>query len=144
MEFPVTYEITPKYKKSVEEIELWRNEEGNTFRTEVMWRSGTYLVHIQDADEMDMLQNAYDDEDALELDDFSEFELVDTWDSCYENYALLDKEGNELDPEEDTYAQELLEAYEEDWSDALYERGFDSEDLYTTIYNGFNMELVKE
>jgi len=143
MEFPQTYLIQPKYKKSIEEVEEWvqSKEPYLTFRTEIFWRSGSYLVHVQDQEELDLLTRLHENDLTLMLEDFQDFELLDTWDGVSEDYYVMDVKGNYLDTEEDAVAVELLEAYQEEWSDALYERDFDSEGCQTNIYNGFTMEL---
>lgn len=141
-DFPKVYEINPKYKKSLYEREVWSNET-HIFETEIMWRQGTYLVTINDQEEEETFLKIAEEEGILELDDY-EFEMLDTYDSCSEDYNVYDKQWNQLDPDEDTYAHELLEAYQEDWSDALYERDFDSDEMFTTIYNGFEYTLVEE
>ena len=146
MSFPQTYLIQPKFKKSIEEIEEWTQskEPFLTFRTEVFWRTGSYYIHVQDQEELDLLKRLCEQDLTLMLDDFQDFELIDTWDGVSEDYYVINDEGEYLDIEEDALASELFEAYQEDWSDALYERDFDSDGCQTNIYNGFTMELETE
>ena len=41
-----SYKIEPRFKKSVEEIEHWRNPETEqTPSVEVLWRTGEYIIH---------------------------------------------------------------------------------------------------
>jgi hypothetical protein len=138
----ITYRITPACKKSVEEVECWSNEEkGLNFYTEIMWRSGEYLIHLESEDDVELFESTKDDTDEFCLDNFH-YELVETHDACSEDYYVLNRK--DYSKAEDEYATQLIEKYEEDWSDALYEEGFDSTELTTTIYNGIEYELVED
>jgi hypothetical protein len=139
MEYYATYKVEPQFKKSVTETELWVNSETNQFfETEVLWRSGEYLIHLENEEEekafLEDVEFCNKNNHAFEVSSY-DYELLSTWDSCYEGYRVLTKDFEEIDPEEDEEVASLIEKYEEDWSDALYEAGFDSDDLEVHITN---------
>lgn len=138
-----SYKIEPRIKKSVEEIEYWRNPETNqTLAVEVVWRTGEYIVHPQSEDEEKEIQrfaNMSDDEAVEEgfvVTNFEEWELISTWDGCYEEVHFhwdLDEDARE----------DLTEQYWEENTDLFYQMGFDSDDCEVTIYNGIVIEEWK-
>ena len=53
-----TYEICAYFKKSMFEIEQFKNEEtGQMLNTEIMWRNGTFFVKVTNEEEAEELQS---------------------------------------------------------------------------------------
>ena len=53
-----TYEINAYFKKSMFEIEQFKNEEtGQMLNTEIMWRNGTFYIKVMNEDEAEELQS---------------------------------------------------------------------------------------
>ena len=135
-----SYKIEPRFKKSVEEIEHWRNPETEqTLAVEVLWRTGEYIIHPQnEEEEQEILRfaNMNEDEAAEEgfvITAFEEWELISTWDGCYEEVHFhWDLEDDER--------EELSEQYWEENTQMFYDMGFDSYDCDITIYNGITIE----
>ena len=136
--FPISFTVRPACKKSLEEVEVWKNDKGHMFITEVMWRSGEYIVHLNDEDDLQLWEECKDDTDEFVLDNF-EHEMVETFDACSEEYSVVI--DNVTITDEDN---EIIQAYQEDWSDALYERDFEAENMTTTIYNGIVYEPYEQ
>ncbi|MGA1772441.1 MAG: hypothetical protein ACO39T_09245 [Flavobacteriaceae bacterium] len=134
-----TYKVTPKYKKTLEEIEFWQNPETKkTFSKTLIWRSGVYRITPQDEDEVNMLLAAMDHDDELCITDFSEFELDGAWDCCSEDIGFI---GVWSDEEK----QELENAFYDEGFFALEGMGFDTiEGAEITIYDGVDVEEVGE
>ena len=55
-----SYKVSPKYKKSVEEVEFLKNDKGERISCSVVWRGGEYIIHPKDEEEEAMLQNLDD------------------------------------------------------------------------------------
>lgn len=80
------YVIGNKYKKSVEEFSFLRKVDSDEhFVIETLWRSGEWLVTPQNEDECQILQDAYDNEETLEVC-FEEMEFLYTDDGIYEEF----------------------------------------------------------
>jgi len=92
IEIGKSYIVTPKLKKSVVEVEMYSPaniDNGKGLNTEILWRSGTFQVNIEDEDERDALQNLVDDEDGEWCsDDYTSCEMHDCWDGISEDFVF--------------------------------------------------------
>jgi len=128
-----SYKVSPKYKKSVEEVEFLKNDKGERISCAVLWRGGEYIIHPKDEEEEQMLQNL-DDAFVFEVTAFEDWELDSTWDGCSEDISYHGVEDEER--------VALMEEYYEEngfW-DMCEEFGFDSEDCEIFIHNGVEVE----
>lgn len=135
------YQVSNRWKKSVEEIEHFVNDkiEGRLFIS-VLWRGGEYLVTPQNEDECEWLQCYIDDSecsDTLCVTDFEEYELISTWDGCSEDMDFSNQISEAFD--EETLDEWREGYYEEHW-DWLEENGWHPEDMECYIYNGVIVE----
>lgn len=136
------YQITPKWKKSVQEIEYFRNQDGTKIvECSVLWRSGTFRVTPQNEDEVEALEYAIaNDDDAFEPYSFEEFEFLDTWDGCSEDLEFTSNGAEWTDEEIQMIENEREEEF---LSTVLEEREFDSYDSEIFIHNGIEVEEVE-
>lgn len=136
------YAITPKYKKSVEEVEFFTSDDGEKLITvSTVWRGGDYYITPVDEDEAEMLQDylSEDNEDEIEITAFGEWELGSTWDGITVEFGF---QGKYVWTEEEE--SDLTEKLEEDYCTYLEEAGYDSTDCEIYIYNGVNVEEMEE
>jgi hypothetical protein len=130
------YEISPKWKKSYIEEEIFSNGT-KSVGVETCWRGGTVHITPQNEDEVEWLQDALDSAeeneygDAFEPTDFEEYEFVDAWDGCSEDYHYY---GEGWTDEEKETLEESME--DEFASSVLEEAGYESHDLEVIIHNG--------
>lgn len=141
-----TYRICNKYKKSVEEVEFWRNSgTKQTLAVNVLWRYGEYLITPEDEEEeaellryANLTDEELEDDNTFEVTAFGNWELDHTWDGCSEDvYLHWDHSDEEYDA--------FMEEYWEDRYSYLEETlGFYSEDGEIFIYNGIEILEAKE
>lgn len=98
------YAVTPKWKKSLVETERFLSEDEDSKRivtTETLWRSGTFVVALNDEEYKEMLEL-----EDVPLEEY-EYATEDTWDGVsFEIYVY--------DPDiTDEEREELREKYEE-------------------------------
>lgn len=127
------FRVSPKYKKSVEEVEFFVNGDGERISCSVLWRSGEYIIRPTCPEEEEMLENL-DDAFVFEVTAFEDWELIETWDGCSEDisyYGVKDEERIAL----------MEESYEENgfW-DMCEEFDFQPDDCEIFIHNGVNVE----
>jgi hypothetical protein len=140
-----TYEINAYFKKSLFEIEQYKNEEtGQMLNTEIMWRNGTFYIKVANIEEAADLQSCLyieGEQEEPEIWDFESFEACEMdscFDGCSEDFVHY---GNHFTEEEQ---EQLAEDYEEqldsdDWMgryEWLEERGFDSWGCNWQIHGG--------
>jgi len=143
IEIGKTYNVCPKWKKSFEEIEYFRHEDGRCVAVDVLWRSGSVYITPQNEDEVTWLEEAIADEDgekgSFEPYSFEECEFSDSWDGISEDLDFHGK-WNEEDKEA------IIEAHEEgdDFiSTILEEFEFFSDDAELFMHNGIMVELFE-
>ena len=130
----ITYEVTNKYKKSVEEYQMMYSEtpeKGITIITH--WRSGKWFVTPMDQDEVEYLQGCFDDEDDLEVTAFQNCDLDYTDDGVSMDYRWF---GEWTEEEQD----KLVEDFEDDGFFGLEEIGFTEGSYECYIVGGINIE----
>lgn len=153
------YRITPSYKKSTLEYNVWEKklDDGTLIRatSEIGWRSGTFVIHVPETnDEIDeWLKNrgmSIEDyggdyeavksslcpsptDEVIEFDDY-DHEMLDTWDGCWEEWTvdIFGSNKNNYDPDE--IKAELEEAYEEEWHEGLENLGYECDDCYYEMH----------
>jgi hypothetical protein len=139
-------EIKNVRKKSVEEIEMFFNEEtkfGLSIRSG--WRSGTARVEVDSLE--DLLEQSgnesFDDED-FELDAaaFDSFEMIETWDGCWTDIDVWKKDASESELEEMQEAVEV--AWDEDYFTGIEELGFHNTDYEFYFYGPVTVEIVEK
>ena len=80
--------IEPTYKKSVIDIEFFKNDEDVWVHYEQGWRWGTFFANVTDEEMEELLaHNKYCEEnnvyEEFEISALTDFELNDTWDGCW-------------------------------------------------------------
>ncbi|MDB4351076.1 hypothetical protein OAA34_00015 [bacterium] len=144
IEIGKTYSVCPKWKKSFEEVEYFRNEDGRVVAVNVLWRSGSVLITPQNEEEVKWLEDALADEDgkdgAFEPYSFEDFEFSDTWDGVSEELQFIGKGWTE---EEQDIITEAHEEGDEFISTILEENEFFSEDAEVFMHNGIMVELFE-
>jgi len=140
-----TYEINAYFKKSMFEIEQFKNEEtGQMLNTEIMWRNGTFYIKVMNEDEAEELQSCLyieGEQEEPEIWDFESFEACEmdsTFDGCSEEFVFY---GNHFTEEEqDQLNEEFDEQMEsDDWMSRyewLENRGFDSWGCNWQVHGG--------
>lgn len=140
-------EITNRHKKSFEEVEMWYNSEtrfGITITTG--WRSGTARLTIESLDDLlaDPETDSTDDADyEIDCAGFGEnYEFVDSWDACWEDFNVWKVGATDEEIEEET---ERLEAiWDEDRWCGIEEEGFNQTDHEAYFYGPINVEVIEE
>lgn len=134
IEIGKTYEVSAYCKKSLTEVEQFKNDEDKWINTEVLWRNGTFFITITNEEEANELQSCLyiegeqEDPEEWDYDHYEEIELDSTFDGCSDDFVFIGKFFTENEQEA------LLEEYEEqlegdDWQsryEFLEERGFES------------------
>ena len=128
IEIGKTYQVSNKYKKCYVEYEYLKNYDTDPMDTVVIetgWRSGNWFVTPQEEHEVELLVEAMADdfEDELEMNDFSEAEMIDSWDGCWDDWdwtGYKSKEGEEL--------EEFIEEVQEEGECYLLDNGFDTDE----------------
>ena len=140
-----TYEINAYFKKSMFEIEQFKNEEtGQMLNTEIMWRNGTFYVKVMNIEEAADLQSCLyieGEQEEPEIWDFESFEACEmdsTFDGCSEDFVFY---GNHFTEEQqDALNEEYDEQMEsDDWVsryEFLEEKGFDSWGCNWQVHGG--------
>lgn len=145
------YIVTPAHKKSVLETECFEDESGNRVMVTTCWRAGTFKVYVPETLE-EHREAGYDDDDVgtwlwpnedddfVELDDFYEFEMIDTWDGCSEDYEIFveDEEYRDL-IEETLYEEGMYALFDNEKLD-----GFEPVNGWFEIHGGIIMQECDE
>lgn len=130
------YLVTPKYKKSVAELEFWRKGD-RRFTIETLWRSGSWYITPQTDDEVVDLINCYENEEVLELYDFEDVEFLETYDGCATDWSF-----HNIDDEEEQ--EDIKEMFWEEGRMYFEDEGWDELDSELYIYNGIELEEVND
>lgn len=133
IEIGKTYQVSNKYKKRYVEYEYLKNyDTDDVVCIETGWRGGNWFITPQEEHEVEMLVEAMADdfEDELEMNDFSEAEMIDSWDGCWDDWdwtGYKSKEGEEL--------EEFIEEVQEEGECYLLDNGFDNAECIS-IFQG--------
>lgn len=122
------YIVEPAFKKSLYDTEVFEDGLGNRIVVTTCWRGGSFKVTIPetvyeykeagyDVDEIEDVCWPTEDDDYVELDDFYEYEMLETWDGCSEDY--------EVRIDDDEFRERVEEILYEESMTAL----FDNEEL---------------
>lgn len=121
------YKISPQYKKSITEVETWKNDAGETLKHITQWRWGTwYSDEKPDLSEYDpeVGTDPYSLCEELELDSLddgdSDWEFPDSW---------IDEK-----------IEKFLEMWDEEWHEAPEQFGFFEEDTEFWISGPIDVE----
>jgi hypothetical protein len=135
--------IEPSYKKSVVDIEFFKNDEDVWVHYEQGWRWGTFFANVTDEEMEELLEhnkyceenNVYDD---FEISALTDYEMNDTWDGCWGDIRVWKTDWSE------EQRQELKETIEssDDWWDWLMEHGFEPQDSETYICGVIDIEKI--
>lgn len=139
IEIGKTYNVCNKWKKSYEEVEYFRHDDGRMVSVTTLWRSGNINITPLNEDEVEWLTDAIESEDVFEPYMFEEFEFQDSWDGVSEDLDFIG-EWNEEDKEA------ITEVHEEgdDFISSILEDQFEfySDDAEVFIHNGVLIEEV--
>jgi hypothetical protein len=141
IEIGKSYEVGPKYKKSFEQCEFWRNDENKkTIGVRVLWRSGSVIITPQNEDEVQDLKDILEQKEGeyFEPDGFEECEFAECWDGVSEDLEFY---GDNPDEEK---IQEKYEEGEDFVSEILEEFGYESDEIETFIWNEVEIEEAKD
>lgn len=138
-----TYDVSAMWKKSTFEIEQYKNDETDQMlNTEVMWRSGSFRITIQNEEEATVLESSIgEDGEIWDYEDYEEIELLETWDGCSEDFVFYGPNWTDEDKEEleDSY----LNQDDDEWF-SMYEflenRGYTPLCCNYQIHNGTIVE----
>ena len=135
-----TYEVNAYFKKSLFEIEQYKNEEtGQMLNTEICWRNGTFFIKVCNEDEAEELQSCIGEDGGIwDFETYEEIEMESCFDGCSEEFVHY---GDHFTEEEQ---DQLNEDYEEqlegdDWmgrNEWLEDRGFESWGCNWQIHGG--------
>lgn len=138
-----TYDVSAMWKKSTFEIEQYKNDETDQMlNTEVMWRSGSFRVTIQNEEEATVLESSIgEDGEIWDYEDYEEIELLETWDGCSEDFVFYGPNWTDEDKEE--LEESYLNQDDDEWF-SMYEflenRGYTPLDCNYQIHNGTIVE----
>ena len=138
--------IEPTYKKSTIEIEFFNREDGTQVEVETGWRWGTFYADVTD-DEMDELKEHNEANkdgsswDSFEIGTLTGFEMDNTFDGCWMDFRVWNK--NWTEEQRDALREEIELACEEgDWFEWLETNDFSPWEMETHIVGELNIELL--
>jgi|TARA_B110000967_G_C18895369_1_gene570228 hypothetical protein len=141
-----TYVVTPRFKKCIEELEIFQHNKFSKKLVTVQrtWRGGSFYV-TPTINELEWLEQSsmevVDDKDEFALDNFEEWELDYTSDECACDFHF----SSEFSDEE---REALITAIDEneynDWYEVLSENNFDGIDNEYNIWSGIDVELLDQ
>lgn len=166
------YIIEPSYKKSVIEWTSWAKEINGVnhyLQRELGWRWGSFVINVPETEEeiqafvkeygyedLESLLEDYSvdsieeialpdpEDDEVQLDDY-EYEMLDCWDGCWDDFAVhVYLEGGLDEDERSELAEAMQEIYEEGYEDAIEEDGWEPMDSGYSIVGGFKITPVPE
>tara|TARA_A100001035_G_scaffold55991_2_gene41347 strand:- start:2126 stop:2572 length:447 start_codon:yes stop_codon:yes gene_type:complete len=142
IEIGKTYEVTPSWKKSYEELEIFEHEvTKQCIGVRTLWRAGTVRIVPQNEDEVNMLHDAveHDDGDIFEPQDlFEEVEFCDCWDGVSEDLEFY----GDANPDEVAIREQYDEG-DDFVSDLMEKFGYYPTDLEVFMHNQLDIEEVE-
>lgn len=147
IEIGKAYDVSAYWKKSLYEIEMYSNEDTKQgLNLETCWRNGTFRVFVEDENDKEELQACIGEGgDIWDYESFNNVELIDTWDSCSEDFVFYG--SNWTSETSDKLEDEYMVENEDDYVSAyefLENRGFMANDTNWQIHGGVTVELVTE
>ncbi len=154
IEIGKTYTVSPHWKKSLCEIEMFKNEEtGKALNIETTWRSGSFNIFIENEDEKAELESCMyiegeqEEPGIWDFESYENIEMIESWDGCAEDWTFFGS-GDTAWTEEESEA--LEEQYHEDMDDDdnemfgfydwLTDKGYESYGCNYQIFNGVMVE----
>lgn len=158
LEIGKTYAVSPQWKKSLVEIEMFKHRENNKcVNIETCWRSGTFYIRVEDQDELEELQSCMyvegeqEEPEVWDYESYGNIEMGDTWDGCSEDWVFYGSGDTEW---KDGESEALEEQYQEDMDDDdndffgfydwLEDKDYESLGCNYQIYNGVMIEQAPE
>lgn len=134
------YQVSPKWKKSFEELEVFRNAETNKFiGVRTLWRGGCIFVTPQNDDEVQELKDVLEQKDGEAFEPcFEEWEMGDCFDGVSEDIEFYGEHDNE---------EVINEEYEEgdDFTSSILEKfGFEPDDIEIFLWNEIEIEEAED
>jgi hypothetical protein len=130
----VRYSVSPKYKKSIEEREIWQRDGRELVRTQG-WRGGSVWLITEDDQPLDI--KAENPDGLLITDCGYEYELDSFWDGVYDDWIWpedMSEEEQEL----------ILAAWEEDSYEALENLGWTNVDTEIWFFGPLDIEKTPD
>ena len=137
IELNKTYNIAPKWKKSLVEEEFFTHEDGRVIGVSTLWRSGSFNITPQNEDEVKELTEALESEDTFEPYSFEDYEMCDMWDGCSEDIYFYTKKWTE---EQKEAIQEAHDEGDDFISNILEEFEFYPDDCEVQVFNGIMIQ----
>ena len=134
------WNLSPVNKKSIEEVNYWAKD-GKVICRRIGWRGGSATVVTADNNppELDLEDN--EELSVYEIVDeqhILEVEMGDLWDGCWVEWQCVS--GDVSDEE----LEQIQEAYDNDFEEALEGMGWNEEDYELWFYGELQLELVEE
>ena len=130
-----SYLISPSYKKSLEEIETFKDTNGRFVDVMTIWRGGEYIIHPENEEELQSLQH-YTEEEGICITDFKNWELNSTYDGVETSIYMY---GAWSDEDKETYQNR----FNEEGYTIFEDDGFEPTDMEVYIQCPIEMEEWK-
>lgn len=135
------WNLMPKYKKSIQEIEFW-TKDGKVIQYSVWWRGGNVILNTptDEAPEIDLVNADSDGLDVYSLAD-GEHILDVEMDSFYDGDST---EWLAVSPDvTEEELQEVIDAWEEEWSEGVENLGWELDDNEVYFHSELEIEKVE-
>jgi len=130
-----SYLISPSYKKSLEEIETFKDNNARFVDVMTIWRGGEYIIHPENEEELETLQ-LHTKEEGLCVTDFTNWELNSTYDGVETTIYMY---GAWTEEDKETY----LNRFNEEGYTIFEEDGFEPIEMEINIHSPIDMEEWK-
>ena len=136
------WNLMPKFKKNIQEITFW-SKDGKIIQYSLWWRSGNVILTTATDEKPDIdLENA-DDEglsvyDLIDGETILEVDLDSFWDGDNSEWLATSPDVTEEE------LQEVIDAWDEDWSEGVDNLGWKQEDTEIRFYGELKIEKVEE
>jgi hypothetical protein len=136
------WNLAPKYKKSIQEVEFW-TKDGKVIQYTVWWRGGNVILNTP-TDEAPEIDLANADDDGLDVYSLADGEnILDVeMDSFYDGDST---EWIAVSPDvTEAELQEVIDAWEEEWSEGVENLGWELDDNEVYFHGELEIEKVDE
>ena len=135
------WNLAPKYKKSIQEIEFW-TKDGNVIQYSVWWRGGNVILTTatDEAPEIDLENDDIDGLDVYSLVDgeiILDVEMDGFWDGDSSEWLATSPGVTEEE------LQEVRDAWEEDFSEGVENLGWELDDNEVYFHGELEIEKVE-